>query len=90
MNVYGELTGELSGVGTLSGTLSSAETLEGSLTIPAAILPPSYEGDYEFTPSEQTQVIDMSGQRAKQNIIINPIPSNYGRVTWNGTSLTIE
>lgn len=56
----------------------------------SVIMATPYEGEYEFTPSEQTQVIDMSGQRAKQNIIINPIPSNYGRVTWNGTSLTIE
>lgn len=90
MNVYGELTGELSGVGTLSGTLSSAETLEGSLTIPAAILPPSYEGDYEFTPTSETQTVAIEGLMARQDIVINPIPSNYGLITWNGSTITVS
>lgn len=90
MNVYGELTGELSGVGTLSGTLSSAETLEGSLTIPAAILPPSYEGDYEITPAEEAQILETDQLYMQGDITINPIPSNYGLITWNGSTLTVS
>lgn len=90
MNVYGELTGELSGVGTLSGTLSSAETLEGSLTIPAAVLPPSYEGDYEVTPSGETQILETDQLYMQGDITINPIPSNYGLITWNGSTLTVS
>lgn len=90
MNVYGELTGELSGVGTLSGTLSSAETLEGSLTIPAAILPPSYEGDYEVTPGAEAQVLSTDHLYMKGDIIINPVPSNYGLITWNGSTITVS
>lgn len=90
MNVYGELTGELSGVGTLSGTLSSAETLEGSLTIPAAVLPPSYEGDYEVTPSGETQILETEELYLKGDIVINPIPSNYGLITYNGSEITVS
>lgn len=90
MNVYGELTGELSGVGTLSGTLSSAETLEGPLTIPAAVLPPSYEGDYEVTPSGETQILETDQLYMQGDITINPIPSNYGLITWNGSTLTVS
>lgn len=90
MNVYGELTGELSGVGTLSGTLSSAETLEGSLTIPAAVIPPSYGGDYEITPAEEAQILETDQLYMQGDITINPIPSNYGLITWNGSTLTVS
>lgn len=90
MNVYGELTGELSGVGTLSGTLSSTETLEGSLTIPAAILPPSYEGPYEVTPGAEAQTLETDALYMRGDIVINPIPSNYGLITWNGSTITVS
>lgn len=49
-----------------------------------------YEGEYEYTPTEDTQTISIAGHKATENIIINPIPSNYGKVTWTGTVLTIE
>ncbi|MBQ9075099.1 MAG: hypothetical protein IJY32_03950 [Mogibacterium sp.] len=90
MNVYGKLTGEISGVRTLSGTLSSTETLEGSLTIPAAILPPSYEGEYEVTPGEGAQVLSTDHLYMKGDIVIDPIPSNYGLITYDGSEITVS
>lgn len=50
---------------------------------------PLYDGEYEITPTDEPQVIELEGKAVKQNIIINPIPSNYGKVIWNGTTLTI-
>lgn len=52
--------------------------------------PQSYAGEYEFTPTEQEQIIPIEGKVAGQNITINPIPSNYGRITWDGTTLTVS
>lgn len=49
-----------------------------------------YDGAYEYTPTEEVQTISIAGHKATENIIINPIPSNYGKVTWTGTALTIE
>lgn len=49
-----------------------------------------YTGEYEFTPTEETQTVAISGKKAVANIVINPIPRNYGKVTWTGTVLTIE
>ena len=49
-----------------------------------------YEGDYEFTPSDTAQTIEIANERAISNITINPIPSNYGLVTWNGSTLTVS
>lgn len=49
-----------------------------------------YEGSYEFTPSGETQTIDIRNMIARDDIVINPIPSNYGLVTWNGSVITVS
>ena len=49
-----------------------------------------FEGSYEYTPSEQTQTIPIEDMRATQDIVINPIPSNYGLITYNGVSITVS
>lgn len=90
MDVYGILNGRLASSGKLSGSLASQQTMSGNLTIPTAILPPSYEGDYEFTPSEEAQTITIEGRTASQDIVIQPIPSNYGLITWDGRTLTVS
>lgn len=48
-----------------------------------------YEGAYEFTPSGVAQTIAISGKISEHDITINPIPSNYGRIDWNGSTLQI-
>lgn len=48
-----------------------------------------YTGEYTFTPTADTQTIEISGMIATQDITINPIPSNYGLITWSGSVLTI-
>ena len=49
-----------------------------------------YHGEYVWTPTEETQTVLISGLRATQNITINPIPTNYGLITWNGSVLTVS
>ena len=49
-----------------------------------------YTGAYEFTPSPETQTIEIEQLTASQNITINPIPNNYGLITWNGSTLTVS
>ena len=49
-----------------------------------------YIGSYEITPTTEEQIIQIANMIASQNIKINPIPSNYGLVTWNGSALTIS
>lgn len=49
-----------------------------------------YRGEYEFTPTEDVQTVPINGLRATRNITINPIPSNYGKITWNGSVLTVS
>ena len=49
-----------------------------------------YDGAYEWTPSESVQTIEIADKKALENIRINPIPQNYGLITWNGSTLTVS
>ena len=90
MHVYGELTGTLVASQTLTGELSATEKIDGLLTIPNAILPPSYEGEYAVTPTEEAQVLDTDHLYMMDNITINPIPNNYGLITYDGSIITVS
>lgn len=48
-----------------------------------------YTGDYVVTPSEETQTFETYNKRMTDNVTINPIPSNYGRIAWNGATLLV-
>lgn len=49
-----------------------------------------YEGAYTVTPSLQTQTLQTYGKTMLDNVTINPIPSNYGLITWDGSHLTVS
>lgn len=49
-----------------------------------------YEGAYTLTPTEQTQVIPINGLRALDDLTINPIPNNYGLITYNGSTIRVS
>lgn len=49
-----------------------------------------YEGPYEYTPTQEEQTVTIRGLMATRNITINPIPSNYGLITWDGRTLTVS
>ena len=49
-----------------------------------------YMGPFEATPTTSTQQFATAGKYLARNITINPIPSNYGLITWNGTTLTVS
>lgn len=49
-----------------------------------------FDGAYQYTPTQSTQTIPIVGKTARSNITINPIPSNYGLITWNGAILTVS
>ena len=49
-----------------------------------------YEGPYEVTPTQDTQILSTAMKMAVEDIVINPIPSNYGLITWDGSVLTVS
>lgn len=49
-----------------------------------------YTGPVSVTPDTTTQTLNTSGYLLTQNITVDPIPSNYGLITWNGSYLLIS
>lgn len=42
------------------------------------------------TPSDQTQVITPSAGALLSQVTVNPIPSDWGHISWNGSVLTVS
>lgn len=49
-----------------------------------------YDGEYVFIPSGLQQIVETKNKTLQENIIIEPIPSNYGLITYNGFELTVS
>ena len=49
-----------------------------------------YLGPYEVTPTQETQILPTSMLLATEDIVVNPIPQNYGLITWNGAVLRVS
>lgn len=49
-----------------------------------------YTGPVSFTPGDEEQTIEIAGCTPAENITIGAIPSNYGKITWNGAVLTVS
>lgn len=50
---------------------------------------PTYDGGTTFTPSAEAQTIPTAHTVLLSDITINPIPSNYGRITYSGGIISI-
>ena len=84
------LVGTLSAKQGMTGTLSPVGVLSGSLTIGGRATYERYDGEYEVIPSTEEQILETEMKLAKKNIIIKPIPQNYGLITWDGSTITVS
>lgn len=50
----------------------------------------TYSGETHITPSAHEQVLETANKVLESNIIVDPIPKNYGRITWNGAFMLID
>lgn len=82
--------GKISGSATLTGGEISTPsvTLTGGQLSLATI--PIYNGSLSVVPSNETQILQTSGKKIAGNIVVDPIPNNYGKVSWNGSYLMVE
>lgn len=77
----------------IDGELSLVIPCDGECGIVAKVIGqdlPTYTGETVVTPSETEQVLATADKVVTRNIVINPIPSNYGLITWNGSTLTVS
>ena len=49
-----------------------------------------YTGPTEITPTDAEQIIEIAGLMPADNITVHAIPTNYGRITWDGATLTVS
>ena len=76
---------------TIGGKIGNTNhTIEGDVKGEAMKNVPDYTGAYEITPSSSTQTLSVADKRMTQDLVVNPIPSNYGLITWNGSYLTVS
>ena len=54
------------------------------------VYPSPYSGTIDITPTEEAQTVPTSGYMMMTDIVVEPIPSNYGLITWDGTTLTVS
>lgn len=85
-----KITGKLSVLRTVTGRLSTIQTLNGRLSVPEVIDSKRYEGSYVFTPTQEAQTIKTEGLKMMRDVVISPIPQNYGLVTYNGAVITVS
>ena len=77
----------------LDGELSLNIPMDGEVGIITKVVEhdlPTYTGETVITPSTSEQVLNTADKVVTRNIVINPIPSNYGLITWNGSTLTVS
>jgi len=77
----------------LDGELSLNIPMDGEVGIITKVVEhdlPTYTGETVITPSTTEQVLNTADKVVTRNIVINPIPSNYGLITWNGSTLTVS
>ena len=49
-----------------------------------------YTGITAVTPTDTRQILPTAGTLLTTDITIEPIPQNYGLITWNGSTLTVS
>lgn len=49
-----------------------------------------YKGPYTVTPTENAQTLQTMGLDMTQNLVVAPIPNNYGLISWDGSAITVS
>lgn len=84
----GELSLEV--VGSADCELIIPEAAESGVFMVIRDAYPEYSGPTEITPSAEEQTLDTTLKTLTRNIVVKPIPSNYGLITWNGAGIRIS
>lgn len=81
------LQGTIQSKGYIKGKIHNAVTLRGSFDKATVI---AYRGDYSVTPSTQRQFLPTTNKTLSRSVVVEPIPSNYGLITYDGSVITVS
>lgn len=73
-----------------SAALSVVDGASVALSVEVSQGSAPYTDRYEVTPTNQEQVLPTAGCNLAADVVIHPIPQNYGLITWNGSTLTVS
>lgn len=81
----------------IKGSVSATQSLSGTINVVSSLsntgMPPTSEIRLQVktvTPTESTQVIKPdAGYNGLASVSVAKIPSNYGRISFNGSILTV-
>ena len=51
---------------------------------------PTYTGETDITAGAEAITLETRGKLMTEDIIVEPIPSNYGLLTWDGSTLRVS
>ena len=51
---------------------------------------PAYQGAYEVTPGDEPQTLHTNGLMMDRDLTVGAIPSNYGLITYDGSTITVS
>ena len=49
-----------------------------------------YTGSYTVEPTTEEQILPTKNLRMTDDVVIGAIPSDYGKISWNGSALTVS
>lgn len=92
---YGDtvvIDGEVELLNTIEGELNLNAEIEGEVGVITKVVEhdlPTYTGQTVITPSDTEQTLATADKVLARNIVVNPIPENYGRLLYSGNTLTV-
>ncbi len=93
MNDIVVIDGEVSLLAVLDAELNLEQPESGEFgefTAMRDLIYPAYEGPTQITPSSEEQILPTAMKTTMENIVISPIPNNYGLITWDGSTLMVS
>lgn len=84
------ISGEVSAIQTVKGDIDRQGDISGTISLDIENIVPIYTGATEVTPGDSAQVLATRGFALQDDIVVDAIPSNYGKITWNGSVLTVS
>ena len=76
--------------GAVKFTVGSADGVRFGVEQGIPIYPVPYTRTYTVTPSAEEQTLETAGLMMTENVKVNPIPSNYGLITYSGNIITVS
>lgn len=73
-----------------TATFQSGQTFGTTFQTVVEVQGDVFTGSYEVTPSAETQILETAHLNMAENLVINPIPNNYGLIMWDGSTITVS